>query len=254
MRIKSLLKVLVFSSLLVCLGACSGKNEKKGYSIAIDPSWYPINTYGKEPNILAFTSELLGKIAEREHLQLEKISVSWDDLIDGLSKKRYDAILNSMEPYVFNVSTFSFSNNFLYTGPVLVVREDATTSKLPKLHDKEIAIFSRGDERFLAKTYPDSLGRMYELVPTAFTDIIVGSIDGALVDVIEASAYVADIYQGKLKIITRPYTDVGLKLITLKDENEALIEAFNRGLHHLMENGEYEKLMKKWKIGLWKMP
>jgi polar amino acid transport system substrate-binding protein len=245
------LRLLFFFFILsILLTGCSSKN-KQAYFIGVDPSWFPLNVYGKEPNLLAFTNEVLKRISEIEGIPLQKVTTSWDDLLDGLDKGKYHGVLSPMEPYVFNLTSYTFSDPFLLTGPVLVVREDATTSNIEKRHEKEIAIFSESEEELLMQKYPDSLPRLYNQVPPAFVDVIVGTLDGALVPSLEASSYVLDLYSTKLKILTKPMTGRGLKLITLKGEYPHLIKAFNKGMSHLKDSGEYEKLLRKWKVGYW---
>lgn len=227
--------------------SCTSK-KKEGFLIGVDPSWFPLEVYGKEPNMLAFTNELLKRISEIEKVPIQRVNISWDSLLEGLDRGKYHAILNSMQPYNFNLEKYSFSDNFLMTGPVLVVREDATKSTLENLYEKEIAIFSDSQQELLSERYPDSIGRLYVQVTAALTDIIIGSIDGALISNLEASGYVADIYNGRLKIVSKPFTQEGLKLVALRDKEKFLIEIFNRGLASLKSSGEYEMLLKKWKL------
>jgi len=78
--------------------------------------------------------------------------------------------------------------------------------------------------------------------------VIAGLYDGVLVNYIQATSYVRDLYFGKVKIATPPLNDAGIRLLTLNGDNVELVEVFNRGLDKLRSNGKLEKLFKKWEL------
>ena len=242
-------KLCVVCSFIVlfCITSCSSV-PSTGYIIALDPSWFPLDMPQKEPYILAFTKELLQKIGEKKGVTLNRITVSWDNLLEGLNKQDYQGVFSMMEPYLFNLEKYDFSDVYLQTGPVVVMREAATKSEAKKLYESEIAVFSTAQENILMQMYPDSLIRMYDSIPKALMDVATGVLDGAVVEYLEAVSYVTDIYSGQLKIVTKPLTDEGIKLLTLASQNKELVKIFNEGLHDLVRDGDYEDLAKKWHL------
>lgn len=232
---------------LFCVTSCSTV-PSTGYTIAIDPSWFPLDLPQKEPYILAFTKELLQKISEKKGVPLNRVTVSWDNLLEGLNKKYYQGIFSMMEPYIFNLEKYDFSDVYLHTGPVLVMREAATKAQAKKLYESEVAVFSDRQEALLMKQFPEALFRMYASIPKALLDVASGVIEGAFIEHLEAVSYVSDIYKGQLKIVSQPLTQEGIKLVTLAHQNKELIKVFNEGLDDLIRNGEYEKLSKKWRL------
>lgn len=234
--------------ILIIIGGCSSPKSQV-LKIGIDPTWFPLDVINKEPYILAFSTELLQKIAQLKRIQLERVTVSWDNLLEGLNKKQYQGILSSLEPHVFNLEKYQFSENFLNTGPVLVMRENAVKSETDTFNEKEIAAFSQNDEQLLMQKYPDAFIRMYDSLQTALVDLTIGNLDAVLVDYLQAFSYVNDIYQNQLKIVSPPLNKEGLKLVTLAKEQQKLIQLFNEGLNELKKTGEYDELLKKWKMG-----
>jgi polar amino acid transport system substrate-binding protein len=72
-------------------------------------------------------------------------------------------------------------------------------------------------------------------------------IDGVIMPASRAYYSVDGYYAGKLKIITAPLTDIGLRLIALKTPaSEVLISSFNETLKELKANGEYSALLTRW--------
>ncbi len=241
---------LLFCCFVVVMGClffgCS--RAKKSYKVALDPSWFPLELYNKEPYVLAFSEELLHCISANQRVTLETVALSWDNLLDALAKKQVQGVFTSMEPYLFNLEKYQFSHNYLSTGPVLVVRIRDHASEHDLFQDKEIATFSDLDRQALIEQYPHALVRNYDSSMKALLDLVDDNIDAVFMNYLEAHGYVNDIYHGLLKIISAPLSQQGLKLITLQHENHKLISLFNEGLHTMQKNGDYEKLLKKWKL------
>ena len=229
------------------IGGCS--SSRPVYKIGIDPTWFPLDVINKEPYILAFSTELLQKIAQIKRVEFQRVTISWDNLLEGLKMKRYESILSSLEPHGFNLDKYQFSENFLNTGPVLVMRETATKSEVDTLYEKEIAAFSQNDEQLLMQKYPDAIIRMYDSLQKALVDLVIGNLDGVLIGYLQAFSYVNDIYRGQLKISSNPLNNEGLKLVTIAKEQQKLVQLFNEGLNELKKTGEYDALLKKWKLG-----
>lgn len=234
--------------LLVALTCFSCSSKGKTYRVGVDPSWYPLNLLGKEANVYAFTDELLRAISREEGVFFERINVSWDSLILGLRERHYEGMLSSITPRVFMETVYEFSDLYLNTGPVLVVRSDLKVSSLGEMQTREIGVDSIQTEALLIELYPNVIVHYYDTIPDGLNDVIAERFDGVLVDYLAASSYIRDLYYGKVKIASPPLNDKGLRLLTLHGENLELVKVFNRGLSKLQDNGTYEKLLKKWNL------
>jgi polar amino acid transport system substrate-binding protein len=230
------------------LSGCSTSENSSERRFAIDPMWNSLSLKGRESNLTGFATDLLQEIGRVEKINFVKVSVSWDQLIPGLMNKDVEAILISMSPYNFNQNQFDFSDLFLNTGPVLVVPSSSRVSALNQLDGKEIAAISGTSGALILEKYPGILIRNYDSIPQALNAIVKGDIDGALVDILTATAYLQDIYHGSLKIATPTLNDSGLRMVSLHNAAPDLIEGFNEGLEKLKSNGTYDKLLKKWSL------
>jgi len=241
----------VFLLLACLLSGCS--RSTKAQRIGIDSSWYPLDIPGKEPQITAFSDELLQEIARLEKIEITKVSVSWDKLLWGLQKKKdqpslYDAVLTLMQPQIFLEKQYTFSNVYLSTGPVLIVSSSSFLSSIDQLGGKEIAILRGSNDALILEKNPAILIRIYDAIPEMLSAIVEGTIDGALLDILRAEAYCQDLYHDLLKIATPPLNEEGLRLVALYGEAENLISAFNDGLLLAKNNGSYDALLQKWKL------
>jgi len=240
---KRYLLLLLFFSLF--LGGC-GKKGKADYRIAVDSTWYPIDFMGKSVNVLLFSDEILKEIAIMKKIKFEKIGANWDTLFDGLYEKKYEAVLSSMRPFLFNKSRFDFSMPYLLIGPVLVVRSGSNIKSLKECSGKEIAVDPNGSGLNEVQKHPEIIIRNYTSIAEGLQAIANGAVDGALIPIIPAISFITDIYHGKLKIVTPPLTDEGLRLLTLHGKNEKLIKIFDSGLEKLKSSGRYNQIAKKW--------
>lgn len=216
----------------------------------MDPSWHQVDLKDRQEVISAFSTELLTQIGHVEDLALVKVTVSWDDLIQGLKNREYEAILSPMTPYLFNAKEFRFSSVYLPLGPVLVVPAHSAIRSMDHLSGKQIAIIGDPSDDLFLRQIPGVWVRYYPSDAAALNALMQGVIDGALIDVITATAYCNDLYQGDIEIVSSPLTDEGLRLIALYDTADDLIQQFDRGLRTLRNNGFYEQLLHKWSLRL----
>lgn len=234
--------------LLLLILTCCGSGPNTPRKVGVDSSWYPLQLESRSNTVTAFSTELLTKIGGIENIPFVKVTVNWNDLMEGLQKDKYDAILTSMPPYIFNEKLFDFSDIYLPLGPVLVVKADSTIRSMTTLSGKEIAVITGSKNDLLLEASPGVLIRDYSTIPTALNALVAGTIDGAIIDILSAVAYCRDLYQGQLKIVTAPLTDEGLRLVTKHDAAPDLIKGFNAGLKKLKTDGSYLKLLDKWNL------
>ncbi|MDR3624187.1 MAG: ABC transporter substrate-binding protein [Chlamydiales bacterium] len=258
---KSTQKISIFPSkanyarclLLICiLGfcACTSPDLEEGtYRIARDPSWYPMTLMGKEPGVLGFSDDLVRAIAEEEGLSVTLYLTSSSSLEYGLSAGNWDAILGSIPPVVGYNQIYSFSSPYLSLGPVLVVPIDADVVSIGDLSGQEVGILAGSSSITLLEQNPAIIIRTYNSIPAALEDLVVAqNINAVLMPALPAYGYVRDIYYGQLKVAGKPLNNIGLRLITLIDQEPKLIKRFNEGLQKLQENGKYDALLAKWHL------
>ncbi len=234
--------------LLLSLSGCS-KGSKKTYRIGVDPTFFPMDFMGKQAQVFAFSNELLQEIGKLEDVTFERVNRNWDNLIEGLTEKEYDGMLSSVRPFIFNKKKYSFSKLYLQNGPVLVVKKGSSLRSIKDMNGKSLGVIPGSDAAGIIDTHPKIDQVSYQSVSHILNDVQNERVDGALVSYIPAISYVEDIYSD-LIIRKPPINDVGLRLLTLYDNDSELLEIFNRGLSKIMSSKKYDELAQKWSLAL----
>ncbi len=240
-------KILTFFFLVFLIGSCSA-GKRPTFRIGVDPNWYPLNFEAFQPYVNGFTEDLLLEVSKYAGVDFIKMEANWDSLLDGLHEKEYDAVLTSLPAYQFNQMKYDFSKNFLDLGPVLVIPSNAQLNDLTKLSNEVVGIVMGDPALLVLQKYPEIIVRKYETVPELLKAVVTGSLEGALLDRLVASSFVRDMYAEQLKISTGPLTDVGLRVMGLKGQNEHVIDLFNRTLSQMKKQKKLEALQTKWQL------
>ncbi len=219
------------------------------FVVARDPSWYPLNLLGKDSLMVGFTNELILEIAKRENVNLTVHNVSSDGLFQGLNEGRYDGVLSSITPTSMNQEYFKFSEPFYLLGPVVIVRKDSPLESLQELQGKSIGIQSGSTLAYRTKNFPLLLFSYYPNIRNAIDDLVDEKLDAVVMDVLPAYAYLRGQYGGQLKLLGRPLTIDGLRVVAKSDNKGGrLVALFDKGLNQLIKDGTYRKLLTKWDL------
>lgn len=217
------------------------------FLIAIDKSWAPLDLHGQEQYMQGFISELMAKIAKEEEIKIQLVTVASSQLFDNLSKGYYDGVISPLSPNVINEEKYLFSEPIYLVGPVLIVPLNSKATKISQLHNVGVktgfsGIFTlSGSPRTQILTYND--------MNVALNDLALGKIDGLIMGSIDAYAYIQGYYTDKLKVVTSPLTNEGLRLVTLnKFFGKELEKLFDKGLIEAKKEGFYQNLLKKWEL------
>jgi len=242
MRVLALILLLFFAG-------CSSSSSAAQYKVAIDPGFNSLDLPERAGNIRAFCIELIEEIGKIEETKIAIYEVNWDALLWSIQQGQSNGIISTMQPYLFYEKIYSFSDPLLLTGPTLVIPVGLSVSSLKDMEGKEIAVIRGSKDALILEKYPEIIQRTYDSVPAALNDVATGVIDGAMIDILTASAYCKDLYQGTLKTALAPLSQEGLRLVTMQGGSPGLIEKLNAGLHKMKKNDAYDKLTKKWGLG-----
>lgn len=226
---------------------------KSIYYIGRESSWQ-IELLGREKSLMAFTNDLMATIAAENKIRFEWIETNPAHLIDGLDHHSYDFILTTIRPNIINQEKYDFSEILFDLGPVLIVREDSQIDSLKEMQGRPIGVSYGFNTNFNAVRVPgvnvyDLSFIYYNHINNALDALINDHIDGVILQAIPAYALIQGLYAGKIKIVTAPLNDEGLRIASLGDSSyEKIINLFNISLENMRKDGRYKSLIEKWSL------
>lgn len=246
------MKITRFLSLIALLFIFSCTRAERTvqgkYVIGRDQTWFPLTLGEKTPNVNGFTNALVQELAQISNQPIFLINLSWDQLFTRLDRGDVSAVLTSITPNPENQKKYTFSESFLDLGPVLIVPQHSNVTSLAQLGVSRVGVSQYDDSILLLQKYPSIHIELYENMPTALDHLVNGELDGVLLAHLDAQSLVPTHFEGRLRIVTKPLTNKGLRLITREGENDVLIKYFNDGLEKLKQSSRYDALIEKFNV------
>lgn len=228
--------------------------RKNVYTIGRDNTWYPFDLQGKNSNLTAFTNELMAAISEETKIKFQWVDTFPSTLVSGLDSQLYDAIISGMTPNAVTEQTYLFSDPIIRFGLILLVKANSHANSFEDLKGLTVGFRSGSSAIYNAVREGGATAYDVVLIPYAsYTKAIEAlaknQVDSILIEPLTAYAILESIYKDQIKIISKPLTPEGLRLVTLKtEESEALLELFNEALKKLKEDGRFQLMIKKWNL------
>lgn len=219
------------------------------YRIGMDSSWYPLALFGKEHNMTAFTIDLLYSVARDQSIKVEVVRTGHKRLMELLDDELVDGILTSILPEGPLTDKYYFSDPYYRFGAVLVVRKEDDIHSLQDLAKKNIAVKRSSPVLYRLPMEHQSTVVPYDNFLMMLQALSDKKVDGVVMDQLLFYLYFGGLYRDQFKVVTKPMTDEGLRLMTLKENyTKELIEKFNTGLKNIKESGVYDHLLNEWEI------
>ncbi len=223
--------------------------KKEVFVVARDATWYPLNFFGKEKNVVGFSDELLLEIARIKDFHVNIISAPPGDLLEYLDEGQTDGILSSLTPDVILNEQYLFSEPYYSLGAVLIVDLNSPIKGVQDLQGKYLGVMRGSPVLFNIGIYPSLKVVTYDSQTTMLEDIVRDRIDAAILNQLTAYSMVNGYFKGRLQVITKPLTQEGLRLVTHRGmKRRRIVEDFNEGLEEIRRNGTYQKLLSKWDL------
>ena len=220
------------------------------FTVAIDPSFYPANMGGQADNVYGFTVDLLKEISKLEGLRISYVNVGSESVLSGLQRNIFDAVISPRSNIAIESNIYSVSTNYFPTGPVIVVPTKSKLKNLDQMQGKIAGVIGFSDATNLVQKYPRVLIYSYNTPAFVMEALKYDLVDFALLDMLVARAFVANLYRGIFEISSKPLGDEGLFLVTMVEQYPQLIEAFNRGVKRAKRKGIYKQLIIKWNLNV----
>ena len=255
---KKIISLLVSLMILVSVFGCSkpadttekdllGRIQERGtLIIATEGDWAPW-TYHNEAGELVGCDVELGKLIAAELGVVAQFEETlWDSILAGVDSGRFDLACNGVGYTDERAEKYSFSDPYIYTHKVLIVRSDNTEiTKFEDLKGKTTANTISSTYAQVAQSYGatvkpvDSLAETIELLLSNRIDATINSQDSF-------NTYMEAHPDAEIKIVA--FSEGERVVIPMRKDNDSatLVTAVNKALQKLRDNGKLAELSVKY--------
>lgn len=231
-------------------GQEQASGEKKTLMMATSADYKPYEfhdlTSGKD-EIVGFDVDIAKYIAKELGYEVQITDMNFDGLIPALQTNRADFVMAGMTPTPERAKNVDFSNIYYDAKNTIVSKKDSNLTKPEQLAGKKVAVqlgsIQESAAKELAKTATGlqitSLNKTGEIIEEVKT----GRVDAAILEDTVAKGFVES--NPGLQYTTIESAEANGSAIAFP-KGSAHVDEFNKVIKKMQENGEMDKLIKKW--------
>ncbi len=214
--------------------------------IATEGNWSPWTYHDVNGVLTGFDIEIGNLIAEGLGLKAEFKEVPWESILVGVETGTFDIACNGVGYTAERAEKFLFTDPYVYTEAVLVVRKDnKDIESLEDLKEKKTSnspnstYAQKAEAMGATVVYVDTLGETMMMVEDGRVDATInakGSVDD----------YLKEHPNARIKIVQTVAGEPVAYPIRKTAENEELLKKINKILEGLREDGTLSKLSVKY--------
>jgi ABC-type amino acid transport substrate-binding protein len=226
--------------------------KKNGKLILATGNYRPFEYHDEKTNkVIGYDIDVAEAIAKKIGVPLEVKEMQFTGLIPTLQNGQADLVIAAMYITPARREVVDFADPYMDTGMVVAVRKDDTTIKGPKdLNGKVVGVKTGATSEKVAQELNEKGAKItiksYKETVDYLLDLQNGRLDAAINDLLNQLEY--NKANPNVKIVGEPFTKAQLGIAVKKGDKE-LLDLINTVLKELKQNGEAEKLYKKWLIG-----
>ena len=248
----------IFFTLLISLcfvsAFAAGPKEKRLESIqrrgsliiATEGNWTPWTFHNSDGVLTGFDIELGTLLAKSLGVEPDFREVPWESILVGVEQGIFDIACNGVGYTAERAEKFSFSEPYLYTEAVLVVRSDNTSiNSLSDLNGRKTSNSPNSTYASLAESYGasvvyvDTLGETMMMIEQGRVDATInakGSVD----------SYLEEHPNANIKIVETVPGEPVCFPIQKGSQTESLMDAINSFLRQVLLDGTLSSLSIKY--------
>lgn len=196
---------------------------------------------------IGFEVDLVAALAKELGREIRFEQNDFDSLAQGLERGDFDFAINGLEYTGDRATRLRLSRPYYYYTLQLAVRQDDDRfTTLADLKDAQAKVGTLGEtaaSRLLQQEGIDI--KEYSSQGEPYFDLALGRIDAVLMDTPIAQEIVP--HNHKLKFAGKPFA-LGTYVIMLRKGNEVLGEQIDAAIGQLYQNGELERIYRKWNL------
>ncbi|WP_027212117.1 amino acid ABC transporter substrate-binding protein [Burkholderia sp. WSM2232] len=218
------------------------------FRIGTEGTYAPFTYHDESGKLTGFDVEIGTQIAQRLGVKPQFVEGKWDGLIAGLDVNRYDAVINEVAVTDARKAKYDFSDPYITSHAVLIVRSDNTTIKT----------FGDLKGKKSANTLTSNFGKIAvahgaEVIPVqGFNESIdlltAGRVDATVNDSLSFLDFKKHKPNAKVKIAALDTSGESSdkSAVLIRKGSPELVAAINKALADMKKDGTYAKISQKY--------
>ena len=215
-------------------------------TIATEGSWSPWTYHDENDELVGLDIEIGKLIAEGLGVEAKFEEATWDALLAGVQSGRFDIACNGVGYTEERAESFHFSDPYVYTHKVLVVRKDnEEITSFEDLDGKTTANTASSTYAALAESYGATVTPVDSLTDTIEL-VLTGRVDATINAQVSILDYLEEHPDANIKIVAIADGDPVCYPVQKTDDAKSLIEEVNRILEENRKNGKLAEISIKY--------
>jgi polar amino acid transport system substrate-binding protein len=201
----------------------------------------------KPEQLKGFEFELAEALAKKLGVKARMVQNQWDQLMPALDRGNFDIILNGLEITPDNRQHVAMSDPYFVYSQQIVARADSTgIAKIEDLKGKPVGVLSATVAQRLLEQMGGAEVHVYPGNVECLRDLKARRVEAAMMDLPIALYYAKPDHD--LAFSGGSFAP-GYYGIGIRKQDKALLEALNKAIHELLQEGTLEKIYRKY--GVW---
>ncbi len=230
--------------------AAESTGSDKTWVIAMDTVFRPFEYTDENGEFVGIDVDIIKAVAANQGFNIEIQSLGWDAAVTAVQAGQADALLAGASiTDERKANGWIFSDSYYDSYQVFAAKTDSGIESLDDLKGKTIAVKNATAGANYAESLKDEYGfkiDTYEDSPTMYQAVVLGQADAC----VEDKPIMADnIKTGglDLTIVESTASEVApYGFAIMNEDNQELLDMFNKGLQEIKDNGTYEEILNKY--------
>lgn len=228
------------------------KNKK--IVIGFDNTFVPMGFQDEEGNNVGFDIDLANAVFAEYDIEVDWHPITWSMKEKELNNGNIDLIWNGYSVTDERKEMVLFSDVYMETEEVLIVKKDSGITQLSDMKDKILGAqaASSGYEAFvntpaiLKDIVKDKDAVQYDTFTQAFIDLKNDRINAVIGDKIYANYYLAQENESDNYLLISTDLESGDFAVGARKADKTLVKNINAAFKELYKKGEFQKIATKW--------
>lgn len=245
-----LMIIAIVSIMTLIPGMVVEAKTSKKMVVAMSGTYYPF-TFSTGNEVEGFDVDVWKEIGRRLDCEVEFTTASFSGLFGLLDSDKVDTISNQITVTPERLEKYYFANPYVYSGAQIIVSKgnEDKINGVDDLSGKTVGVdLGSNYEQILKSQDKDNEINVvtYQSTDAAFNDLLIGRIDGVVIDKISALVTISE--KGlSLELAGEPIEEIENAFPFKKtEENKDLVKAVNEALADMRTDGTFAEISEKW--------